>query len=97
MAGRRAGHSIRIHFQRGDESFLGDFYLAELAHFLFALFLFVEELSLAGDVATVTLGRHVFAQRLDRLARNDAAADRRLDGLAARGPAPLPPGRVLQL
>jgi hypothetical protein len=51
MAGRRAGHSIRIHLQRRDESFLRDLDLAELAHLLFALLLLVEELALAGDVA----------------------------------------------
>jgi hypothetical protein len=49
------------HFQRLNERFLGDFDLAELAHFLFALFLGFEELALAGDVAAVAFGGDVFS------------------------------------
>jgi hypothetical protein len=45
----------------------------------FALFLLVEELLLAADVAAIAFGRHVLAQRRDRLARDDLAADRGLD------------------
>src|ERR1700741_1878521 len=71
--------SIRAHLRGGDEGFLRDLALAELAHALLALLLLVEELALAGGVAAVALGGHVLAQRADRLAGDDAAADRRLD------------------
>src|SRR5579885_3655900 len=66
--------------QRREEGRLRNVDLAELAHALLALFLLLEELALAADVAAVALGGHVLAQRADRLARDDAAADRRLDG-----------------
>src|SRR5687768_18107711 len=39
-----------------------------------------QQLALAADVAAVALGEDVLAQRLDRLAGDDAPADRRLDG-----------------
>jgi hypothetical protein len=67
------------HPQRGDEGGLGDVDLAELAHPLFAFFLLFEQLSFARHVAAVAFSEDVLAQRLDRLARDDAAADRRLD------------------
>src|ERR1700728_2830299 len=44
-----------IHFQRGDEGLLRDVDFAKLAHALLALFLFLEELALAGHVAAVAL------------------------------------------
>src|ERR1700744_4177177 len=71
--------SILIHLQRGDEGFLRDVDLAELAHLLLALFLLVEELALAGDVAAVAFGGDVFPERRDGLAGDDLAADGRLD------------------
>src|SRR3974390_410816 len=77
---RSSGELIGVHFQRGDKSFLRDLDLAELAHLLFALFLLFEELALAGNVAAVAFRRHVLAQRLDGLARDDFAADRGLHG-----------------
>ena len=43
-------------------------------------FCFSKQLLLAGDVAAVALGQHVLAQRLDRLAGDDLAADGRLNG-----------------
>jgi hypothetical protein len=42
-------------------------------HALLAFLLLLEQLALARDVAAVALGEHVLAQRLDRLARDDAA------------------------
>uniref|UniRef100_A0A0N4ZLE2 Glucosamine_iso domain-containing protein n=1 Tax=Parastrongyloides trichosuri TaxID=131310 RepID=A0A0N4ZLE2_PARTI len=63
----------------GDEGFLRDLDLAELAHPLLALLLLLQQLALAGDVATVALGRHVLAQGADGLAGDDLAADGRLD------------------
>ena len=48
-------------------------------HALLALLLLLEQLALARDVAAVALGQHVLALGLDRLARDDARADRGLD------------------
>ena len=42
-------------------------------------FCFSSSLRLRRDVAAVAFREHVLAQRLHRLARDDAAADRRLD------------------
>ena len=67
------------HLERGQEGFLRDLDLADLAHALLALLLLLQELALAGDVAAVALGQHVLAERLDRLAGDDPAADRGLD------------------
>src|SRR5262245_43847577 len=67
------------HLQDGEKRFLRNLHLADLLHPLLALFLLLEQLALARDVAAVTLGEHVLAQRLDRLAGDDPAADRRLD------------------
>src|SRR6185369_10825004 len=67
------------HPERRDERLLRDVDLAELAHLLLALLLLVEELALACRVAAVALGRHVLAERRDRLAGDDLSADRRLD------------------
>ena len=50
-----------------------------MLHALLTLLLLLEELALAGDVATVALGRYVLAQRLDRLARHDSPTDGGLD------------------
>src|SRR5262249_4844924 len=47
-------------------------------HPAFSFLLLLEELALARDVAAVALGEHVLAQRLDRLARDHAVADRGL-------------------
>jgi hypothetical protein len=58
---------------------LRDLDLAELAHPLFALLLFFQELALAGHIATIAFGEDVLAQRLDRLAGDDPAADRGLN------------------
>src|SRR5262249_14315795 len=70
---------VGVHLQRGDEGFLRDLHLSELAHPLLSFLLLVEELALTGDVAAVAFRGDVFAQRTDRLARNHLAADRRLD------------------
>src|SRR5581483_4978676 len=72
--------SVLLHLQGGDEGLLRDLHLAELAHLLLALLLLLEELALAGDVAAVALRQHVLPERADGLARDDAAADRSLDG-----------------
>src|SRR5689334_6260108 len=43
--------SVGVHLQGGDEGFLGDLHLAELAHALLALLLLVEEFALSRHVA----------------------------------------------
>ena len=69
-----------IHLQRGNEGALRDFHLAELPHALLAFLLLVQKFALAGYVAAVSLRRHILGQRRDRLTRNHAPANRRLDG-----------------
>src|SRR5262249_51241406 len=67
--------ALHIHFQRSNERLLRDVDLAELAHFLFALLLLVEQFAFAGGVAAVALRGHVLAQRAHGFARDDLAAD----------------------
>src|SRR3954449_11724045 len=52
---------------------------ADLLHPLLPFLLLLEQLALARDVAAVALGDHVLAHGLDRFARDDLRADRRLD------------------
>src|SRR5215472_10205806 len=73
------GSALHIHFQRGDEGFLRDVDLAELAHLLLAFLLLVEKLALARDVAAIAFRSDVFPERADGLARDDLAAQGRLD------------------
>src|SRR6059036_829960 len=70
---------LRIHLEDGEERLLRDLDAADPLHALLAFLLLLEQLALARDVAAVALGEDVLAHRLDRLARDDAAADRRLD------------------
>src|SRR3954453_1838360 len=74
----RAGSGV-THPERRDKGGLRDVDLAELAHPLFAFLLLRQELALAGHVAAVAFRQYVLAQRLDRLARDHSAANRRLD------------------
>ena len=66
--------------EHGEERFLRDLDLADVLHALLAFFLLLEQLLLARDVAAITLGEHVLAQRLDGRAGDDMAADGRLHG-----------------
>jgi hypothetical protein len=66
--GEETTSSIILHLQGLDKRRLGDVHLAELAHALLALFLLVEQLALAGDVAAVAFGGDVLAQGGNRLA-----------------------------
>src|SRR4051794_5164791 len=70
---------ILVHLERGNESLLWNLDLAELAHLLLAFLLLVEKLALARDVAAIAFGGHVLAQSGKRFARDDLAADCRLD------------------
>src|SRR3990170_1250119 len=55
-----------VHLQYRQEGFLRNLHAADLLHPLLALFLFLEELLFAADVATITFGQHVLAHGLDR-------------------------------
>src|SRR5438105_850458 len=68
-----------LNLQHREKRLLGDLDRADLLHALFPFALLLEQLAFAGDVAAVTLGRHVLAQRPDRLARDHFRPDRRLD------------------
>src|SRR5437764_5058184 len=68
-------HSTSINLQNREKRLLRDLHLADALHPLLPLFLLLEELALAGDVAAVALGEDVLAQRLDGLAGDDAVAD----------------------
>src|SRR5438045_3244022 len=68
-----------VDLQDRQERLLREVDAADLLHPLLALFLLLEELLLAGDVAAVALRDDVLAERLDRLPRQDLRADRRLD------------------
>src|SRR5437868_6884671 len=70
---------VIVHLERGDEGFLRNLHLAELAHLLLALFLLVQQLALAADVAAITFGGDVLAQRRQRLTGDHLAADGSLD------------------
>src|SRR5688572_6650870 len=70
--------AIRPYLQHRQERLLGDLDASHALHALLAFLLLLEQLSLARDVAAVTLGEHILAQRLHRLAGDDPAADRRL-------------------
>src|SRR5438045_5516449 len=61
------------------ERLLRDLDRSDLLHALLPLLLLLEEFALPRDVAAVTLGGHVLAQRPDRLARDHLGADRRLN------------------
>src|SRR5262245_27947557 len=72
------GSLLAADLQDGEKRLLRDLDLTELLHALLALFLLLQQLALAGYVAAVALRRDVLAQRLDRRARDDVRADRRL-------------------
>src|SRR3989454_4680379 len=66
--------------QHREECLLRHFDATHLFHAPLAFLLSLEELALACDIAAVALGGDVLAHRLHGLARDDAAADRGLDG-----------------
>src|SRR3954453_22172321 len=70
--------TLLIDLEHGQERLLGHLDRSHLLHPLLALLLLLQQLALAGDVASVELRGHVLAQRLDRLARQHARSDRRL-------------------
>src|SRR5215471_14618514 len=66
---------LGLNFQGSKKRLLGNLHLADLFHALFTLFLLLQKLPFARYIAAVTLRCHVFAQRLDRFARNYATAN----------------------
>src|SRR5690606_29082010 len=66
--------------ERRDERLRRDLHRADVLHALLAGLLLLEELALTRNVAAVALGEHVLADRANRLPRDDARADRGLDG-----------------
>src|ERR1700733_4374450 len=68
-----------VHLQRRQERGLRNLDFAKLAHALLAFFLLLQQLALPRGVAAVALRGHVLRRPPDRLARDDAPADRRLD------------------
>src|ERR1700679_962946 len=67
-------------FQHREERFLGDINAADAFHALLSFFLLFEQFAFAADVSAVALGDDVFANRADRFAGNDPAADGGLNG-----------------
>src|SRR5262249_22063803 len=69
-----------FYFQHGQEGFLWNLDVSHLFHTFLALFLLLQQLPLAGDVAAVAFCRDIFAQRFYGCASNHPRADRGLDG-----------------
>src|SRR3954453_21463212 len=67
-------------FQDRKKGFLRDLDAADALHPLLPFLLLLEQLALPRDITAVTFREHVLSQRLDRLTRDDPAADRGLDG-----------------
>src|SRR5579872_3149263 len=67
------------HLEHCQKSLLRNLYPPDALHSFLAFFLLFKQLSLARDVAAITLGEDVLSQRLHRLACDHAAPDRRLN------------------
>src|SRR6478609_5149900 len=80
-ASRAPSSALRglVQVEHREERLLRHLDAAHRLHALLAGLLFLEQLSLARDVAAVALREHVLAAGLDGLARDDARADRGLD------------------
>src|SRR5438874_440834 len=70
---------LRAHLEDREECFLWDLHLSDAFHPLLSFLLLFEEFPLSGDVAAVAFREDVLAHRLHRFARDDSAADRRLN------------------
>src|SRR5438046_1652377 len=73
------GGSLLANLEDCQESLLRNFDAADRLHSFLARFLFLEQLFLARHIAAVAFCQHVFTESLDRFARDDLRADRRLD------------------
>src|SRR5271156_5469196 len=65
--------------EQGQESLLRNLDASDLLHPLLPFLLLLEQLAFSRDIAAVTLGGDVFAQRLDGFTRDDLGADRGLN------------------
>src|SRR5271166_5999063 len=65
--------------EQGQESLLRNLDAPDLFHPLLAFLLLLEQLSFSSNIAAVTLGGNVLAQRLHRFARDNLGADRGLN------------------
>src|SRR5690349_1858639 len=68
-----------LHLEHREKGFLRDLDGSDLLHALLSLFLLLEELALAGDVAAVTLRENVFAERFHARASDDLVPNCRLN------------------
>src|SRR5712692_48481 len=71
---------MRLALENRQEGLLRHLDLSDLFHALLAFLLLLEQLALPRDVAAVAFRGDVLAHGLDRLAGDDPAADRRLNG-----------------
>ena len=67
LTAHRSPLTSSVHLQHGQKRLLRNLHRADLLHPLLPLFLLLEELALAGDVAAVALGQHVLPEGGDRL------------------------------
>src|SRR5271168_3094362 len=65
--------------EQGQESLLRNLDASDLLHPLLAFLLLLEQLAFSRDIAAVTLGGNVLAQRFDGFARDNLGADRGLN------------------
>ncbi len=72
--------SIRIRFQYGHESALGDFHCSNHLHPLFAFFLLLQKLPFPGNVPAVTFGSDFFPKGRDGRTGDDGPTDGPLNG-----------------
>src|SRR3954447_17753401 len=79
MTNSSTGCLALVHPEHRQEGLLRDLDRTHPLHALLALFLLLEQLALAGDVATVALGEHVLAHRAHGFACDDVRADGGLD------------------
>ena len=64
-----------VQLQDSHEGALRNFYRSDLTHPLLSLFLLLEQLSLTGNISTVTLSGHILTDSLNRLSGNDLGTD----------------------
>src|SRR5262245_49377585 len=69
---------LLVQVEHGEEGLLWHLDRADLLHPFLALLLLLQQLPLAADIAAVSLGVHVLALPLDRLAPDPTGAARRL-------------------
>lgn len=76
---KREGKLIRLRLEHSQKGTLGNRDRADHLHPLLSSLLLLEELSLPGDIPSVTFRRHVLPVRLDGASGNDLSANGTLD------------------